>query len=279
MHRRGFTLVEVLVVVCIAAVCGAILLPALNKARARAVKVQIQNNLVTIGVALVTYKNETRGYWPIVSGYVPPASTSTNSTGYDGAVVLCQALLGLGDYDDMDKDGIPQLGFRTQPGGRVYGPYLAPGAFQVRDLGSRGPQDPSPYTGGKSMSMPVLCDSQGNPILYFPASAARPNVRLPGDPPPYVGASDFSRYDVRDNIGLIPSKGPFARPGDATGDPARRVQVMLGDRNANGVLDADEKEVNEAYLLWSAGADGVFGPNNPNDPSSGEKCDDAINFQ
>ena len=77
LHRRGLTLVELLVVVAIIGALLALLLPAVQSARESARRVQCGNNLKQLSLATLAYENS-NGNFPLNGGSCTPSITPSN---------------------------------------------------------------------------------------------------------------------------------------------------------------------------------------------------------
>ena len=79
-HRNGFTLIELLVVIAIIAILAAMLLPALTKAKDKAINIAAMNDLKQLMVAIVMYTGDNQDSLPPNPDYdTPPAGVSNKA--------------------------------------------------------------------------------------------------------------------------------------------------------------------------------------------------------
>ena len=211
--QHGFTLVELLVVIAIIGILAALLLPAVQRSRESARKVQCQNHLKQIGTAFLDHES--------AQGFLP-----TSGWGYKWV-------------------GDPDAGYGAeQPGGWTYNilAYLEQGDLRESGISLA---TLLPYLsldgGGDVSTLPTTlvttplavfnCPSK-RPLQLYPLDATLGRAKLAHNSPACTRAADcfVARGDYRVNSGSV-------NQGDDEGPPisADPGALMVASRNQNGV--------------------------------------------
>ncbi|MCA9065664.1 MAG: DUF1559 domain-containing protein [Planctomycetaceae bacterium] len=234
--RKGFTLIELLVVIAVISVLIAILLPAVQQARAAARKTQCQNNLKQIGLALHQF-HDTNGAFPparLVLDGVRTLSSDGTTSGMDEPSWLIRILPHLEQaalYEEWDlykPFGSHPLSTRQ----KVVQTFLCP----ERHAGT------SPVAPDSSVVITLPCGCPGG-AQHIPGGAVVDYVGNHGDISPGANGRATDFYWGGRGTGVIISSHPRLKGSDVVAGWVDQIAIRdVSDGTSNTLL------VGEPYI-------------------------------
>ena len=114
--RRAFTLVELLVVISIIGILVALLLPAVQAARAAARRMQCSNNLKQMGLGMHDYADTYKSFPIGLLGAGPGQPAGSNDDGFGWACMILPFVEQQTLYDRIKPNGLPSIFNRFHTG-------------------------------------------------------------------------------------------------------------------------------------------------------------------
>lgn len=267
---RGFSLIEMLLVIAIVAVLVGLLLPVLSGARSSALKVSTAAMMADLNNAASRFSNDNSGRSPgyfseskmgSVENWDTAAQDGVGMSAMENAMLeLGGTSVVLGRADDPDvtaadpNAGIIQIGPSTEPEDQVIvninaiggeGAYFSPDAmrFIAQDHGGNGNGQAGSAAGIGQELMPDLLDAWSNPLLLWSQDqTARGSIQPDSDPD--LVYEQFTQVDsetgpawfyLASNAAFLEATEFSTQGINVAGDPALGLSSVIG----GGVGDAD----------------------------------------